>query len=150
MTDPLLHQHRNVSEAYKLSGYHGLNQREAMAEALRYLIASLYMAKDAYEAHLFDVMDTHNSKTLRILAVLRDTIHASGALQDHEAAPYAQALSRQYHGVFSRLVNILRAPDVAGEYDALIAVLRPLHHAWQQVPQAHPSYIIPYSIDSSV
>lgn len=132
MTSSTPSHHRNVSEAYRISSYHGLSQREAMAEVLRTLISHLYMARDAYSEGKFDVMFDYNSKTLRILAILRDTIHASGALRDEEAAPHAQALSSQYNQAFGRLTNILRAPDVVSEYESLVALLKPLYHVWER------------------
>ncbi len=131
-------QYRSVSDAYKTSSYFGLNQREAMAEVLRHLMGNLYAAKDAYLAHKLDVMSGFNSKTLRIVAVLRDTIHASGAMEDAEAAPHARTLSDRYHVLFTRLTNVLRAEDPVVEYDTLIAILKPLHQVWSQADTGMP------------
>lgn len=146
MTNPYTAHHRNVSDAYRTSSYHGLSQREAMAEVLRTLISHLYAAKDAYEVRKLDVMCDYNSKTLRIVAILRDTIQASGAMKDAEAAPHASRLSNQYHQLFMRLTNILRAEDIPAEYDVLIDLLRPLYHAWEKSSQSMDKPSFPASM----
>lgn len=127
--------YQNASDAYRVSHNKGLDQRGVMAEVLRMLIGNLYAARDSYKGRQFDIMSEQNSRTLHILALLRDSLRDSGAMQDNEAAGSARHLNSIYGELFSRLVNILRASDVPAEYESLVELLKPVYRAWAGSPE---------------
>lgn len=126
---PSLHK-QNASQAYKTSSYHGISEREVMAEAFRIMVTNLYSAKDAFTSRTLDVMCDYNVKTLNIIGLLANTLQDSGALSDPESRTGALFMATTYNDVFVRLTNIVRAPDPAKEFDDLIALLTPIYRRW--------------------
>lgn len=127
---PPMPQQHQAAQAYKTSSYHGISEREVMAEAFRVMITNLHSAKDAFRDRKLDVMCDHNVKILNIINLLATSLQTGGALTDPESRTSALFMANLYNDVFTRLTNILRAPDPSAEFDALIAVLVPVYRRW--------------------
>jgi hypothetical protein len=120
---------QHAAQAYKTSSYHGISERETMAEAFRVMITNLYTAKDAFTDRKLDVMCDINVKTLNIVNLLASGLHGE-PLADAGTRKSALFMASIYNDVFIRLTNIVRAPKPAEEFDALIALLTPVYRRW--------------------
>lgn len=125
--------HQKGSSAYRTVHQQSMSDREMMAHALHTLIGWIYQAKTLYAEHRLDLMTQQNARTIRVLIILRETLTQSNALSDLEARNAALAMISTYNAVLLRLANIVLASDVEAEYEAVIALLKPLHEAWRGI-----------------
>ncbi len=127
-TSPSTPQH-HASQAYKTSSYHGISERETMAEAFRVMITNLYSAKDAFSKRKLDVMCDYNVKTLNIITLLASGLHGD-PLSNPESRKGALFMANLYNTIFIRLTNVVSTPDPLKEFDALVALLTPVYRRW--------------------
>lgn len=121
-----------AARAYKSNAFQGMSDRELMAQLYQKIINHLYQARDAYLSNNLEAVAEQNSKVIHIVDVLREELIGSGALKDPEAALPAAFLLKTYTSLLERVANVLQKKPVDEEFNAIIALVKPLYHAWMQ------------------
>lgn len=122
-------QYRAAS-VYKSNAFHGISERDMMAQIFQKAIKHLYAGRDAYLASNFEGMLEQNSKAIHIFDVLREDLLASDALKDPEAAAPAKFLLQSYTSLIERIANVLQTKPPEDAFTAIIDTIKPIYQAW--------------------
>lgn len=132
----------HASESYRQCNRYGMDGCSILSELLYHTIHKLRDAQALYQDAAFEPMAQRNSEAITVLIGLADAM-ADLKLRDAEAAPVAVHLQRLSHHVILRIANVLRTPDVAAEYEALIELLLPFWRRMKQMSAKAPVMAAP-------
>ncbi|MES2729118.1 MAG: flagellar export chaperone FliS [Pseudomonadota bacterium] len=123
MTNPYQHK---ATKAYQSVNDENMSPLQVVAELYKGIIKFLYEGKAAYETNKLDVM---SEKIARILAVI-ESLQAN--LDLDKGGKDAAFLEEFYMILSARLGRILDRPNVAHEFDQLIAYVMPVYERWHE------------------
>ncbi len=115
-----------AAKAYQAVNDENLSPLQVVAELYKGILKFLYEAKTAYQDNKLDVM---SEKIGRILAVV-ESLQAN--LDVDQGGKDAAFLQEFYVILVGRLGRVLDRPDVAHEFDQLIAYVMPVYERWHE------------------
>jgi flagellin-specific chaperone FliS len=130
LTPPANTAQYRAANVYKSNAFHGISERDMMAQIFQKAIKHLYAGRDAYLASNFEGMLEQNSKAIHIFDVLREDLLASDALKDAEAAAPARFLLQSYTSLIERIANVLQTKPPEDAFTAIIDTIKPIYQAW--------------------
>lgn len=130
---------RKAKSAYQTASSVVMGDREVMAEAFRVMIRDLGIARDFLAAKNFEEMHNTNTKTIRILDVLRSELLESKAHEEPEAKAATLFLLNTYTAAIRRIALVLSHENPVGELEALIEEFKPIYRAWLPLQSEAPA-----------